>query len=96
MRHDRQESASGRAVAQAKMEAMSHNNSVQKTIQLSKQLSKRKINKDDDKDDDKKMALKTERDQKRLKTLNEAEQNPIPKLLPAYDKLKDDIKNKSK
>ena len=85
-------SASGRAVAQAKMEAMSHNNSVQKTIQLSKQLSKRKINKDDDK----KMALKTERDQKRLKTLNEAEQNPIPKLLPAYDKLKDDIKNKSK
>jgi hypothetical protein len=42
----------------------------------------------------KKMALKTERDQKRLKTLNEAEQNPIPKPLPAYDKLKDDIKNK--
>jgi len=38
------------------------------------------------------MALKTERDQKRLKTLDETEQNPIPKLLTAYEKLKDDIK----
>jgi hypothetical protein len=36
-----------RAVAQAKMEAMSHNNSVQKSIQLSKQLSKRKMDKDE-------------------------------------------------
>jgi hypothetical protein len=44
------------------------------------------------KDDNKKMALKTERDQKRLKTLDETEQNPIPKLLTAYEKLKDDIK----
>ena len=39
-RSSRLKSASGRAVAQAKMEAMSHNNSVQKTIQFSKQLSK--------------------------------------------------------
>jgi hypothetical protein len=44
------------------------------------------------KDDNKKMALKTERDRKILKTLDETEQNPIPKLLTAYEKLKDDIK----
>jgi len=81
-RSSRLKSASGRAVAQAKMEAMSHNNSVQKSIQLSKQLSKRKMDNDEKatqqpskiklnyKDDNKKLALKTERDRKRLKTLD--------------------------
>jgi hypothetical protein len=103
-RSSRLKSASGRAVAQAKMEAMSHNNSVQKSIQFSKQLSKRKIDNDEKaiqqpskiklnyKGDNKKMALKTERDRKRLKTLDETEQNPISKLLTAYKKLKVDIK----
>jgi hypothetical protein len=92
----RLKSASGRAVAQAKMEAMSHNNSVQKLYNFQSSSVKEKWIRMMIRMMIKKMALKTERDQKRLKTLNEAEQNPIPKPLPAYDKLKDDIKNKWK
>jgi hypothetical protein len=42
-RSSRLKSATVRAVAQSKMEAMSHNNLVQKNMQHSQQLSKRKL-----------------------------------------------------
>ncbi len=42
-RFSRLKCATGRAVAQSKMEAMSHNNLVWRHMQLSQQLSKRKL-----------------------------------------------------
>jgi hypothetical protein len=38
------------------------------------------------------MVLKKEHDQIWLKTLNETEQNLNPKVITAYEKLKDEIK----
>ncbi len=58
-RSSRLKSATGRAVAQAKMEVMSHSNLVRQHMQLSQQI----------------------------------EQNPIPKLITEYEKLKDKSKN---
>jgi hypothetical protein len=74
------------------MEAMSHNNSVRQHMQLSEQLSKRKLDVNCIKKEKIKI-LKTERDQKRLESLDQIEKNPIPKLITAYDKLKHETKN---
>jgi hypothetical protein len=91
-RSSRLKSATGRAVAQSKMEAMSHNNLVQKHMQHSQQLSKRKL--DVNNSTIKKIkVLKTERDQKRVEVLHKIEKKPIPKLTTAYDKLKHRTKN---
>ena len=83
-----------RAVAQSKMEALSHNNLVQKHIQHSQQLSKRKLDVNNSTIKKEKIkVLKAECDQKRLEVLHEIEKNPIPKLITAYDKLKHETKN---
>ena len=93
-RSSRLKSATGRAVAQTKMEAMSHNNLVQKHMQHSQQLSKRKLDVNNSTIKKEKVkVLKTERDQKRLEVLHEIEKKPIPKLITAYDKLKHETKN---
>ncbi len=93
-RSSRLKSATGRAVAQSKMEALSHNNLVQKHMQHSQQLSKRKLDVNNSTIKKEKIkVLKTERDQKRLEVLHEIEKKPIPKLITAYDKLKHETKN---
>jgi hypothetical protein len=92
-RSSRLNSATGRAVAQSKMEAISHNNLVQQQMQHSQQLSKRKL--DVNNSDTKKERIKvskTERDQKRVEVVPEIENKPFPKLITAYEKLKEDIK----
>ncbi len=61
-------------------------------MQLSEQLSKRKLDVNCIKKEKIKI-LKTERDQKRLESLDQIEKNPIPKLITAYDKLKHETKN---
>jgi hypothetical protein len=78
----RLKSATGRAVAQAKME---------EHMQLLQQISKRKSDVDDIKKQ-KGKVLKTEHDQKQPESLDKIEQNPIPKLITAYEKLKDESK----
>ena len=94
-RASRLKSANNRAFAQAKMEAMSHNNAVRKCIEQSQQQSKRKS--DDEKPSFKESfkVQKTERNQKRLDTIKRIEDNPPPKLITAYKKLKEDIKKLS-
>jgi hypothetical protein len=91
-RSSKLKSATGRAAAQSKMEAMSHNNLFWQHMQLSQQLSKRKLDVNSIKKEEIKI-LKTEHDQKQLKSLDQIEQNPIPKLITAYDKLKHETRN---
>jgi hypothetical protein len=81
---------------EAKMEAMSHNNAVRKCIEQSQQQSKRKS--DDEKPSFKESfkVQETERNQKWLDTIKRIEDNPPPKLITAYKKLKEDIKKLSK
>jgi hypothetical protein len=76
-RSSRLKSAMGRAVAQAKMEAMSHDNLV---LQHMQQLSKRKSDVDDIKKQ-KGKVLKAECDKKWLKSLDKIEQKPLHKLI---------------
>jgi hypothetical protein len=94
-RASRLKSANNRSFTQAKMEAMSHNNAVRKCIEQSQQQSKRKS--DDEKPSFKESfkVQKTERNQKRLDTVKRIEDNPPPKLITAYKKLKEDIKKLS-
>jgi hypothetical protein len=83
-----------RAVAQSKMEVMSHNNLVQQHMHCSQQLGKRKLDVITSSIKIEKIkVLKAECDQKRLEVLHEIEKNPIPKLITAYDKLKHETKN---
>ena len=89
----RLKSATNRALAQAKMEAITHNNAVRKCLEQSQNQSKRKL--DDTKPSYKKENIKvqkTERNQMRLETLKGIEDNPPPKLITAYEKLKEEVK----
>jgi len=89
----RLKSATNRAFAQAKMEAISHNNAVWQCVEQSQQQSKRK--KDEMMPSFKKENFKlqkTECSQKWLETLKGIKDNPPPKLITAYEKLKDERK----
>jgi hypothetical protein len=88
-RVSRLKSGTNKAFAQAKMEAVSHNDAVRQHLEQSQRNSKRKL--DDKKSFNKKennKVQKTERNQRRLDTLKGIEDNPIPKLISAYEKLK--------
>jgi hypothetical protein len=89
-RVSRLKSATNRAFAQAKIEAVSHNNAVRQHLKRSQRISKRKL--DDKKPFYKKennKVQKTERNQRRLDTLKGIEDNPLFKLISAYGKLRE-------
>jgi hypothetical protein len=98
-RVSRLKSVNSRAMAEAKIEAMSQNNLVKRRIAESQHLSKRRHVDETLKKttaDEKKKNLKSVRIEKRIEIITELEQKPAPKVIPAYERLKmllsDDIK----
>ena len=89
----RLKSATNRALAEAKIEAISKNCQVKQHVERSKQVAKRKFSDQEARLSvaDKKKSLKSERDHKQLQTVTALYENPLPKIV--NDKLKVDFIN---
>jgi hypothetical protein len=94
--------ANSRAVAQAKMEAVSINNNVTKHVETSQYLSKRKFEKKDIASDEnlpliKKIKLqKDQRNQQRVVTIKKLKGCSLPTIETAYERIKKEYVNNEK
>jgi hypothetical protein len=82
-RVSRLKTANGRALAEAKIEAMSHNNLVKMHVEESQNLSKRNLADTKPRADDKKFIERSKRHKKRSEVITNLKKNQPLKILPA-------------
>ncbi len=89
----RLKSATGRAIAEAKIEAISKNCDVKQHVERSKNLAKRKFLEQDTRLSamDKKKLMKSEHDCKQLHKVTELNKAALPKIFTAHERLKQDF-----